>query len=73
MKVALSFITIGEGKKCLVYKKIDSIEEYNATNKKHCDKCESYEWNHMNGIKLSLLKMEISIYYVMDVLSSSRI
>ena len=27
----------------------------------------------MNGITLSLLKMEISIYYVMDVLSSSRI
>ena len=53
--------------------KIDSIEEYNATNKKHCDKCESYEWNHMNGIKLSLLKMEISIYCVMDVLGSSRI
>ena len=29
--------------------------------------------NHMNGIRLSLLKMEISIYYVMDVLSFSRI
>ena len=29
--------------------------------------------NHMNGITLSLLKMEISIYYVMDVLGSSRI
>ena len=25
--------------------------------------------NHMNGITLSLLKMEIIIYYVMDVLS----
>ena len=24
--------------------------------------------NHMNGITLSLLKMEISIYYVMDAL-----
>ena len=27
--------------------------------------------NHINGITLSLLKMEISIYYVMDVLGSS--
>ena len=27
----------------------------------------------MNGITLSLLKMEISIYYVMDVLGPSRI
>ena len=26
--------------------KIVSIEEYNATNKKYCDKCELYEWNH---------------------------
>ena len=29
--------------------------------------------NYMNGIILSLLKMEISIYCVMDVLGSSRI
>ena len=29
--------------------------------------------NHMNGITLSLLKMEIRIYYVMDALSFSRI
>ena len=29
--------------------------------------------NHMNRITLSLLKMEIIIYYVMDVLSFSRI
>ena len=48
--------------------KIVSTEEYNATNKKYCDKCES-----LNGITLSLLKMEISIYYVMDTLGSSRI
>ena len=40
--------------------KVVSIEEYNATNKKYCDKCES-----MNGITLSLIKMEIIIYYVM--------
>ena len=46
---------------------IVSIEEYNATHKPFCDKCESY------GITLSLLKMEIIIYYVMDVLSFSRI
>ena len=26
--------------------KIVSIKEYNATNKKYCDKCESYEWNY---------------------------
>ena len=50
MKIALSFITIGEGKKCLVYK-IVSIEEYNATNKKYCDKCESYQWNHTISFK----------------------
>ena len=31
--------------------KIDSIEEYNATNKKYCDKCESYEWNHIISFK----------------------
>ena len=29
--------------------------------------------NDMNGITLSLLKMEIIIHYVMDVLSFSRI
>ena len=46
---------------------IVSIEEYNATQKPFCDKCESYEWNQ------SLLKIEISIYYVMDALGSSRI
>ena len=46
---------------------IVSIEEYNATHKPFCDV------NHMNGITLSLLKMEISIYYVMDALGSSRI
>ena len=45
---------------------IVSIEEYNATHKPFCDKCELYEWNH------TLLKMEIIIYYVMDVLSSSE-
>ena len=27
--------------------KIVSIQEYNATNKLYCDKCESYEWNHI--------------------------
>ena len=27
--------------------KIASIEEYNAAPKKYCDKCESYEWNHI--------------------------
>ena len=48
--------------------KIVSIEEYNATNKKYCDKCELYEWNHTISFK-----MEISIYYVMDALGSSRI
>ena len=33
------------------YTKIVSIEEYNAINKKYCDKCESYEWNHTNSFK----------------------
>ena len=47
---------------------IVSTEEYNDTHKPFCDKCELYEWNHT-----SLLKMEIIINYVMDVLSSSRI
>ena len=42
---------------------IVSIEEYNATNKNI-----TINVNHMNGITLSLLKMEISIYCVMDVL-----
>ena len=64
MKVALSFITIGEGKKCLVYK-IVSTEEYNATHF-------AINVNYVNGIILSLLKMEISIYHVMDALGSSR-
>ena len=50
-------------------REIVSIEEYNATHKPFCDKCELY----VNGITLSLLKMEIIIYYVMDVLSFSRI
>ena len=48
--------------------KIVSIEEYNATHKKYCNNV-----NYVNGIILSLLKMEISIYYVMDALSFSRI
>ena len=31
--------------------KIVSIEEYNATNKPCCDKCELYEWNHTISFK----------------------
>ena len=33
--------------------KIVSIEEYNATHKLYCDKCESYEygWNHIISFK----------------------
>ena len=31
--------------------KIVCIEEYNATNKKYCDKCELYEWNHTISFK----------------------
>ena len=31
--------------------KIVSIEEYNATNKPYCDKCELYEWNHTISFK----------------------
>ena len=31
--------------------KIVSIEEYNATNKPYCDKCELSEWNHTISFK----------------------
>ena len=31
--------------------KIVSIEEYNATIKFYCDKCESYEWNYIISFK----------------------
>ena len=31
--------------------KIVSIEEYNAINKKYCDICELYEWNHTISFK----------------------
>ena len=31
--------------------KIVSIEEYNATHKLFCDKCELYEWNHTISFK----------------------
>ena len=31
--------------------KIVSIEEYNATHKPFCDKCELYEWNHTISFK----------------------
>ena len=48
--------------------KIVSIKEYNATHKNIV-----INVNHMNGITLPLLKMEISIYCVMDALGSSRI
>ena len=37
---------IGDAEKCLVYKRIVSIEEYNATNKLYCDKCELHGWDH---------------------------
>ena len=30
---------------------IVSIEEYNATHKSFCDKCELYEWNHTISFK----------------------
>ena len=30
---------------------IVSIEEYNATHKPFCDKCELYEWNHTISFK----------------------
>ena len=31
--------------------KIVSIKEYIATNKKYCNKCESYEWNYTISFK----------------------
>ena len=55
VKLALSSIMIGNAEKCLVYKKIVSIEEYNATHKLYCDKCELYEWNHIISFKGGLL------------------
>ena len=42
------------GRKCremLGIQKIVGIKEYNATNKKYCDKCESYEWNHTSSFE----------------------
>ena len=50
----------------LSIQEIVSIKEYNAIS--HF----VINVNYMNGIILSLLKMEISIYRVMDVLGSSR-
>ena len=32
-------------------REIVSIEEYNATHKPFCDKCELYEWNHTISFK----------------------
>ena len=53
-------------KEMLGISQIVSIKEYNATHKKYCDKCELCKW-----ITLSLSKMELSIYYVMDALCFS--
>ena len=38
-------------KEMLGISKIVSIKEYNATNKKYCDKCELCEWNHTISFK----------------------
>ena len=64
MKVALSFITIGEGKKMLGIQKI--VCKSTMLPISHF----AINVSHMNGI--TLLKMEISIYYVMNALGSSR-
>ena len=48
--------------------KIVSIEEYNATNKPYCDKCELYEWNHTISFKNG-----DKYLHVMDVLGSLSI
>ena len=52
--------------------KIVSIEEYNATNKLYCDKCESYEWNDIiyfeSGNKhliCSLTSLDTELYFVL--------
>ena len=48
------YIKFYYGRKCremLGIQKIVSIKEYNATNKKYCDKCESYEWYHTISFK----------------------
>ena len=31
--------------------KLVTIEEYDATHKLYCDKCESYQWNHTISFK----------------------
>ena len=52
-------------KEMLGISKIVNKKEYNNTRNI------AINVNYMNGITLSLLKMEISIYYVMDALGSS--
>ena len=54
--------------KMLGIQEIVSIKEYNGSISHFV-----INVNRMNGITLSLLKREISIYYVMDALASSRI
>ena len=46
-EVCIKFYYDRKCKEMLGISKIVSIEEYNATNKLYCDKCELYEWNHI--------------------------
>ena len=51
MKVALSFITIGEGKKCLVYKKYLVLKSTMLPISHFAINVKSYEWNHTISFK----------------------
>ena len=50
-EVYIEFYYDKRRQKMLGIGKIVSIEEYNATNKPYCDKCELYEWNHTISFK----------------------
>ena len=65
VKVASSFITIREGKKCLL-----QVESLALKSTMLPIRNIVINVNHMNGIILYLSKMEISIYYVKNVLGS---
>ena len=50
-EVCIKFYYDKRRQRMLGISKIVSIEEYNATNKKYCDKCELCEWNHTISFK----------------------
>ena len=50
-EVCIKFYYDKKWQQMLGISKIVSIEEYNATNKLYCNKCELYEWNHIISFK----------------------